>query len=60
MFSVKEVSGKTLISEERLYKLIKRHNLGQKVGFGWVLFQKDVDYLNNRFGDKNNGNKKAA
>ena len=60
MFSVKEVGALTGISEERLYKLIKRHNLGQKVGFGWVLFQKDVDYLNERFGEQVHGDQKTA
>lgn len=55
MFSIKEASQQTGVSEKALYKWAKRHNLGQKVGFGWVLFQKDLDFINQKKANKNGG-----
>ena len=45
MFAVRDVVKGLGIPDKRLYKWIRRYNLGQKVGFGIVLFQKDIDFL---------------
>lgn len=57
MYSIGEVSERLKVPDKRLYKWVKRYNLGQKVGFGWVLFEKDLGFLREKLA---NGNKKAA
>lgn len=53
MFSIGEASRRTGVPEARLYKWVKRYNLGQKVGFGWVLFDKDLKFIEDK--SKNGG-----
>ena len=53
MFSVGEVSKRTGVPEARLYKWVKRYNLGQKVGFGLVLFEKDITFVKEKLRTKN-------
>lgn len=52
MYSIGEVSKRLGIPEKRLYKWVRRDGLGQKVGFGWVLFDKDVKKLSEKLAER--------